>query len=274
MDLPEQTCREVLNWIGVDLKRPLVTQVSRFDAWKDPLGVVRAYRLAREAVPELQLAMVGSMALDDPEGWDIYQQLTAARGDDPSIHLFTNLTGVGNIEVNAFQRLSSVAVQKSIREGFGLVVSEALWKSTPVVASEAGGIPLQMADGSGGILVGSIEACAQALIDLLRHPGRAAELTRRGKERVRERFLLPRLLADELCLVKALVAGSVGRPATPATDSDRDPVCGMSLAQASPTLSATFEGQSFVFCSEYCRGRFLENAEHFLTRLLAPPRAS
>lgn len=116
----------VLEWIGVETNRPLVTQISRFDPWKDPLGVIAAYRLMREEVGDLQLALVASMALDDPEGWDMYHQIQAASRNDPDIHLFTNLTGVGNVEVNAFQRLAQVVIQKSLREGFGLVVSEAL----------------------------------------------------------------------------------------------------------------------------------------------------
>src|SRR5690606_2430871 len=120
MDLPPLLARRVLQWIGVDVDKPLITQVSRFDPWKDPLGVIEGYRLIREEVPDLQLALVASMAFDDPEGWDIYRQILDAANSDPGIHVFTNLTGVGNLEVNAFQRLSDVVVQKSIREGFGL----------------------------------------------------------------------------------------------------------------------------------------------------------
>ena len=142
LELEPRNARRVLQWIGVEVDKPLVTQVSRFDPWKDPLGVIAAYQLIKREVPELQLALVGSMALDDPEGWEIYNQVREAGKDDPGVHVFTNLTGVSNLEVNAFQRLSDVVIQKSLREGFGLVVSEALWKGTPVVAGRAGGIPL------------------------------------------------------------------------------------------------------------------------------------
>jgi trehalose synthase len=203
-ELSASTARQILEWIGVALKGPLVTQVSRFDAWKDPLGVIAAYRLAREQVSDLQLALVGSMALDDPEGWEVYRQVAEHAGDDPLIHLYTNLTGVGNVEVNAFQRLSEVVLQKSIREGFGLVVSESMWKGTPVVAGRAGGIPLQMPAGIGGLLVDSIEECAEGMLRLLGDRDLAAELGRSGREHVREHFLLPRLLLDELTLLAEL----------------------------------------------------------------------
>ena len=147
------------------------------------------------------------MALDDPEGWDLYREIQSEAAADHSIKLFTNLTGVGNIEVNAFQRLSSVVLQKSIREGFGLVVSESLWKGTPVVAGRAGGIPLQMADGTGGILVDSTEATAKAMIELLGDHERADALGRTGRERVHEHFLLPRLLLNELALLNQIAGG-------------------------------------------------------------------
>ncbi|HLM87344.1 MAG TPA: glycosyltransferase [Solirubrobacteraceae bacterium] len=203
--LDPATASQILDWIGVDLPGRLVTQVSRFDPWKDPLGVIDAYRLVREEVGELQLALVGSMALDDPEGWEVYRDVSEIAERDPLIHVYTNLTGVGNVEVNAFQRISEVIVQKSIREGFGLVVSESLWKGTPVVAGRAGGIPLQMPDGIGGRLVQSTEECAQAMLELLGDRELARELGRCGRERVRERFLLPRLLMDELRLLATLV---------------------------------------------------------------------
>jgi trehalose synthase len=250
LPLARVTARQVLDWIGVGLGAPLVTQVSRFDPWKDPLGVIEAYRLAREEVPGLQLALVGSMALDDPEGWDLYRELQREASADPAIKLFTNLTGVGNIEVNAFQRLSSVVVQKSIREGFGLVVSESLWKGTPVVAGRAGGIPLQMADGTGGVLVESTGATAQALIELLRDRDRAEALGRTGRERVIELFLLPRLLLNELVLLNG-IAGDDD------VDGRQDPVCGLVLDPDGDAPAIEEDGRRYSFCSEDCRRAFV-----------------
>lgn len=264
LPLDEPMARQILRWIGVTFNGPLVTQISRFDPWKDPLGVIEAYRLAREEIPDLQLALAGSMALDDPEGWEIYQEVQAASETDPFIHVFTNLTGVGNIEVNAFQRLSDVVVQKSIREGFGLVVSEALWKATPVVAGRAGGIPLQMADGAGGYLIDSVEECAERIVDLLSDRERAAELARQGQERVRERFLLPRLLLNELALISDLLAGE-GRPLAERWEhADRDPVCGMVIGEDQSALTAEHAGRTYRFCSQACRARFLQQPERFI----------
>ena len=135
------------------------------------------------------------------------------RREDPHIDIFTNLTGVSNVEVNAFQRFSDVCVQKSIREGFGLVVSETLCKETPMVAGEAGGIPLQMPEGVGGFLVRSVEECAEKVLRLLRDPEEGAELALYGKELVRERFLLTRLISDELELYASLLGvGQETRP--------------------------------------------------------------
>ncbi len=260
--LAADTARQILNWMGMRLNRPLITQVSRFDPWKDPLGVIAAYRRVRQEVPQLQLALVGSMALDDPEGWEVYQQIRAESAADPLIHVFTNLTGVGNMEVNAFQRLSNVVVQKSLREGFGLVVSEALWKGTPVVAGRAGGIPLQMADGVGGMLVQNVEECAAAIVQLLQDPQGAKELAWRGHERVRDYFLLPRLLLNELALMLDLVQKRpIQRPVEDRVR--RDPVCGMVVSQDPPAFTATFRDQPYRFCSEVCRARFVENPRHY-----------
>lgn len=250
LPLARITAKQVLDWIGVDLDAPLVTQVSRFDPWKDPLGVIDAYRLARDEIPDLQLALVGSMALDDPEGWDLYRQIQEKAAGDTRIKLFTNLTGVGNIEVNAFQRLSSVVLQKSIREGFGLVVSEALWKGTPVVAGRAGGIPLQMADGAGGILVDSSDEAAAAMVALLEDADEGREQGRRGRERVIEHFLLPRLLLNELMLLNDLAGNG---PA----DVLHDPVCGLVLDPDANLPTIEEHGLRHSFCSNDCRRHFL-----------------
>ena len=268
VELGPHLARRVLAWIGVDLERPLITQVSRFDPWKDPFGVMAAYRLAKEQVGDLQLALVGSMAFDDPQGWGMYSQLERAVRDDPDLYLFTNLTGVGNIEVNSFQRLSNVVVQKSIREGFGLVVSETLWKCTPVVAGRAGGIPLQLRDGAGGFLVDSVEECAARVVELLRNPDQAEALGNRGRNLVRERFLLPRLLADELRLYAALLDRRApkhpGSSEAGIAGETRDPVCGMRIDDPDAALTAVSDGTTSVFCSRNCRHEFLRDTARFL----------
>jgi trehalose synthase len=269
LGLPEETARQVLEWIGMRTDLPLVTQVSRFDPWKDPLGVIAACRIARREVPDLQLALVGSMATDDPEGWDIYRQIRAAIAGDKQIHVFTNLIGVGNIEVNAFQALSKVVIQKSLREGFGLSVAEALWKGTPVVAGRAGGIPLQMADDTGGLLVDSVEECADAIVSLLRNEPHARALGASGRERVRRHFLTPRMVLNELLLMRRLTAGATaGRPLE--WLSHRDPVCGMAMQAAEERLAV--DGLTLGFCSKQCRDKFVAAPERYLGH--APPAAA
>ena len=204
LPLSKDLCRRIINWVGIDPDRPLVTQVSRFDPWKDPMGVIEAYRLVRKHVPDLQLAMLGHLAMDDPEGWQIYDQVVEATQDDPDIYLFTNYTAASSLEVNAFQRYSDVIIQKSIREGFGLVVSEALWKGSPVVAGRAGGIPLQLEDGVDGYLVDSVEECAEKVLHLLQHPAKARKMGQSGRRHIRSSFLTPRLLSDEISLLRSL----------------------------------------------------------------------
>lgn len=233
----------VLEWLGIDTGRPLMAQVSRFDRWKDPQGVIDVYHAAREQHPTLQLALIGSMAFDDPEAWDIYAAIRSETQDDPHIHLHTNLTGAGNIEVNAVQRWSDVVIQKSIREGFGLVISETMWKQTPVVAARVGGIPLQMADGVGGILVEDDAGFAPAVCWLLEHADAARNLAERGRARVREHFLAPRLLLNELALLATVV-----NPGSPAAAVTCDPVCGL------PVLGMTY-------CSEHCRSLHAAHSE-------------
>jgi trehalose synthase len=194
----------VCEQFGIDVDRPLLTQVSRFDPWKDPIGVIDAYRLVTEQVPEAQLALVGSMATDDPEGWEFFQKTFEYADSDPDIKILNNLNNVGAIEVNAFQSQSDVVIQKSIREGFGLTVTEALWKVRPVVAGNVGGIPLQIVDGEGGFLVDNAEQCAGRCTEVLADPELGKRLGRTGKEHARREFLTPRLLRDWLRLFTEL----------------------------------------------------------------------
>ena len=175
----------VCDQFGIDVDRPLITQVSRFDPWKDPIGVIDAYREVTEEVPEAQLALVGSMATDDPEGWEFFQQTFEYADGDPDIKILNNLNNVGAIEVNAFQSQSDVCLQKSIREGFGLTVTEALWKGRPTVAGNVGGIPLQIEDGGQRLSWSTRPTeCAQRCLEILARP-RAGQAPRQGRQGTR-----------------------------------------------------------------------------------------
>jgi trehalose synthase len=198
MALSLEDAMYVCKQFGIDVERPMICQVSRFDPWKDPLGVIDAYRLVKTDRPDVQLALVGSMASDDPEGWDFYNSTLAHAEGDPDIHILNNFNNVGAIEVNAFQSLAQVVIQKSTREGFGLTVSEALWKGRPFIGGNVGGIPLQVADGETGYLVDSVGQCAERIGAILDDPALGRSLGLRGKEHVREHFLTPRYLRDYL----------------------------------------------------------------------------
>jgi trehalose synthase len=189
---------------GIDVDRPLLCQVSRFDPWKDPLGVIDAYRIVKSEMPDVQLALVGSMATDDPEGWDYFNSTVSHADGDPDIHILNNLNNVGAIEVNAFQSHCDVVIQKSTREGFGLTVTEAIWKGRPLIGGAVGGIPLQVSDGETGFLVSTVEQCASRSLEILADPGLGKRLGRAGKEAVRKHFLMPRLLRDWLELFEQL----------------------------------------------------------------------
>jgi len=210
MALSPEDAAYIVDQFGIDVERPLLTQVSRFDPWKDPLGVIDAYRLVKEEFPDVQLALVGSMAHDDPEGWDYWNQTVAYADGDPDIFLLSNLNNVGSVEVNAFQVHSAAVIQKSIKEGFGLTVSEGLWKARPTVAGNVGGIVTQIANGHTGWLVDSSEECAAACLEILAAPLAARERALLGKEHVRKHFLTPRLLRDRLALFNRLVGRETG----------------------------------------------------------------
>lgn len=196
---------DVLNRFDLDPERPIASQVARFDYWKDPIGVIRCHRLVRKRVPGTQLLLVGSMARDDPEGEEWYQRTLKEANRSEDVIVLTDRDGVGDREVNAFQRASNVVVQKSIREGFGLSVTEALWKGTPVVATRAGGIPLQVIDGVTGFLVRDIEETAERIVLLLKRQYMARMLGMEGKQHVQRNFLITRHLRDYMKIHLALI---------------------------------------------------------------------
>ncbi|HEV3450568.1 MAG TPA: glycosyltransferase [Acidimicrobiia bacterium] len=200
LDLATPFCIELTRQYGIDPARPIMCQISRYDPWKDPVGVIEAFRLVREQVPDAQLLLAGSMATDDPEAFRVWEETEQARAGDRDIYLLSNLHQVGSVQINAFQRIATVVVQKSLREGFGLTVSEALWKGRPVVGGDAGGIKLQVMDGYDGYLVHGIEDCARRVIDLLADPVGADALGSQGREHVRANFLATRELLDWLQL--------------------------------------------------------------------------
>jgi trehalose synthase len=209
MALSAEDARYITGQFGIDVKRPLLLQVSRFDPWKDPLGVVDVYRSVKTRFPNVQLGLVGSMASDDPEGWDYLDKIIEYVGSDHDVFVLSNLDNVGSVEINAFQSQAAVVMQKSTREGFGLTVAEALWKARPTIGGAVGGIPLQIQDGETGYLVNSIDECADRCMRLLSDPRRARQMALAGKEFVRHNFLTPRLLRDDLRLFNDLLAGSI-----------------------------------------------------------------
>jgi trehalose synthase len=189
----------------IDTSRPIILQVSRFDPWKDPLGVIDAYRIVKKQFPDVQLVMAGSMATDDPEGIEYYEKTKSYAGEDPNISLLTNLDGVGDKEINAFQVASDVIVQKSTREGFGLTVTEGLWKGKPVIGGNVGGIPIQIINGENGFLVNNINECAEKIIFLLKNPEISRKMGKKAKECVRNNFLITEHLYNYLKLFKNLL---------------------------------------------------------------------
>lgn len=195
----------IVKSFGVDLEKPFITQISRFDLWKDPIGVIKAYKIAKKKISNLQLVLAGALADDDPEGWSIYRELEKHARGDKDIHLFTNLANFSNLEVNAFQSSSNIIIQKSIREGFGLTVAEAMWKGTPVIGGNVGGIKLQIIDGKTGFLVESVEGCAEKIVCLLRNPDISKKIALSAKEKIRKHFLLPRLIRDHLKIYSSLL---------------------------------------------------------------------
>ncbi len=192
---------------GIDDDMPLLVQVSRFDPWKDPLGVIGVHRRVQKEM-KCRLVLIGSMATDDPEGEKIFNDVFRDVEKERDIVL---ITAQNDLLVNALQRRADVVIQKSLREGFGLTVSEAMWKGTPVVASRVGGIPLQIDDGVNGYLVEGVEQCAERVSHLLKHKPLAQKLGQHAKEKVRKNFLIPRLVKDEIELFRNTTRPTVTR---------------------------------------------------------------
>jgi len=204
IELSSESIAQILSPYGINLNRPLIIQVSRFDRAKNPWGVVDAYRLVKREVPWVQLALATSIPQDDPDTHKYFQHVADYAGGDCDMYLLTNLVGVGNTEINALQRAATVVVQHSVKEGFGLTISEALWKERPVVAGNVGGIPLQIIYGETGYLVNTIPECANRIVYLVQHPQVAARMGKAGKERVTQHFLVTRYLRDYLKILNRL----------------------------------------------------------------------
>jgi trehalose synthase len=205
--MSDKAAHDRLGKAGVPTDKPIITQVSRLDPWKDPEGVIDVFKIVREKV-DCRLVLCYNVASDDPEGMQMYKKVQ--RKGNRLLQQGDILLVVGNNEklVNAVQRFSRVIIQKSIREGFCLAVTEAMWKGTPVVASNVGGIPSQIEDGRNGFLLDPMdyEGFADRIVRLLRNPKEGKELGRQARETVRERFLITRLLADHLDVLQAVMA--------------------------------------------------------------------
>ncbi len=204
-DLEDSFVQQVCDEFGIDRSRPIVTQVSRFDRAKDPVGVVRAFKQARKYV-DCQLVLAGGGASDDPEGAAVLKEVKEAAGEDPDI-IILDLPPWCAREINALQRASTLIVQKSIREGFGLTVTEALWKGKPTIAGAVGGIPNQVIHKLTGVLVHSVDGCAYQMRYLLTHPDFAKQLGENGREHVKENFLMTTNVRRWLLLIRILLTG-------------------------------------------------------------------
>lgn len=202
---PDEVDR-IVSALGVDTSRPILMQVGRFDPWKGISDVIDVYRIVKQSVPDVQLVFPGIMATDDPEGWVYFERTLRRIGEDPDVHVLTNLTGVMSREVNALQRAATVVLQMSTREGFGLTVSEAMWKRKPVIGRAVGGIKLQVIDGDTGFLVADAAEAAERAIYLLRHSEIARQMGNSGRARVMDNFLITTQLNNYLDMIANALA--------------------------------------------------------------------
>jgi trehalose synthase len=210
VELPEQDVRETCAGLGIDTERPWVLQVSRFDRFKDPVGVIQAYQIAKAYLPGLQLVLAGGTASDDPEGEAVLAEVRDAAGGDGDVHVLL-LPPDADRTINALQRGTDLVLQKSLKEGFGLTVTEALWKGKPVIGGDTGGIRLQVVDHHTGFLVATPEGAALRLRYLLHHEDKRREMGAKAREFVRENFLITRHLREYLALMVSLMYGAEER---------------------------------------------------------------
>jgi trehalose synthase len=198
-ELEPQELEKILSELELPLDKPILLQVSRFDRFKDPVGVIKVYKLVKESV-DCRLVLAGGGATDDPEGPRMLNEVKAAAEGDPDIHIY-DLPPTAHLQINALQRVATIVLQKSVREGFGLTVAEAMWKGKPVIGGAVGGIAVQIIQGLTGYLVHSIEGAAFRIRYLLNHPKMVKEMGENAKEHVRQNFLVTRHLRDYLALL-------------------------------------------------------------------------
>jgi trehalose synthase len=210
LPLDRETVHEVLEEFGIDPRRPMVIQVSRFDRFKDPLGVIQAYQLAKIFVPSLQLVLAGGGAVDDPEGEGVLSEVREAAEGDPDIHVLSS-GHYSDRTINALQTAADIVLQKSLREGFGLTVTEAMWKGKPVIGGNTGGIRLQLLNHRTGFLVDTPEGAAMRIRYLLFERPRMGQIGHNARELVRQNFLITRHLREYLTLMVALTHGNEDR---------------------------------------------------------------
>jgi trehalose synthase len=210
VDLTQDELDSVRSRFGIDADAPMIAQISRFDQFKDPVGVIEAYKLARQYIPTLQLVLAGGGATDDPEGEAVLNEVRFAAGDDPNIKVLL-LPPDAHRTINALQRLADIVLQKSTKEGFGLTVTEALWKGKPVIGGDTGGIRLQVINFHTGFLVNTPEGAALRIRYLFNQKQKMQEMGVKAKEFVRENFLLTRQLREHLTLMVSLQHGGVDR---------------------------------------------------------------
>jgi trehalose synthase len=210
IELEKEEIEAVAERYGIDLKNPVLAQISRFDRFKDPVGVIQAYRMVKSFVPSVQLILAGGTATDDPEGQEVLDEVNAAARDDGGIHVLP-LPPDAHRAINAIQRMADIVLQKSLKEGFGLTVTEAMWKAKPVIGGDAGGIRLQVLNHYTGFRVRTPEGAALRIRYLLQHRDRLHEIGKTARNFVLENYLLTRHLREYLTLMVALMRGSPER---------------------------------------------------------------